>query len=276
MVSPCLKNKGSAVRFCLWPQIMKIIPLTKNLYEQYIDSQLFDEMDKYSKKFTKKKNSFIYNISWIQNSFLHFSRKAEYQFVFNEIDNNKKILDAGCGITFFPFFLKEKISNIDLDLLDFSKSTQKFYKKKEFKFISSDLNNLDINNEYYDIVYSISTLEHIQTYNQVVKELSRVLKPNGKLIITFDVSFSKYDFINISNVDDFINSILFNLNIVNKKYNLNIDNLLTSHDFHKNELPWKYPKLFYLLYYFFFNKKRITVWPPKIGVIMISLTKNNG
>ena len=90
MVSPCLKNKGSAVRFCLWPQIMKIIPLTKNLYEQYIDSQLFDEMDKYSKKFTKKKNSFIYNISWIQNSFIHFSRKAEYQFVFNEIDNNKK------------------------------------------------------------------------------------------------------------------------------------------------------------------------------------------
>ena len=160
------EKQGSAVRFCVWPQIMKIIPLTKNLYEQYIDSQLFDEMDKYSKKFTNKKNSFIYNISWIQNSFLHFSRKAEYQFVFNEIDNNKKILDAGCGITFFPFFLKEKISNIDLDLLDFSKSTQKFYKKKEFNFISSDLNNLDINNEYYDIVYRF---QHLNIFKLITK-----------------------------------------------------------------------------------------------------------
>ena len=109
----------------------------------------------------------------------------------------------------------------------------------------------------------------------MVKELSRILKPGGKLIITFDVSFSKYDFINISNVDDFVKSILLELNIVNKKYNLNIDNLLTSHDFHKKELPWRYPKLFYLIYYFFTNKKSVKVWPPKIGVIMISLSKLN-
>ena len=148
-------------------------------------------MDEYSKQFSKKKNSFIYSSFWIKNSFLHFSRKVEYQFVFNEIENNKRILDAGCGITFFPFFLKDKFSNIKLDLLDFSKSTQKFYKGKEFNFFNSDLNNLDIENDYYDIVYSISTLEHIQTYKNVIKELSRILKPDGKLIITFDVSFSR-------------------------------------------------------------------------------------
>ena len=109
---------------------MKIIPLTKNLYEEYLNSDLFDEMDKFSTEFKKNNNSFIYSLFWIKNSFLHFSRKAEYQFVFNEIDNNKIILDAGCGITFFPFFLKEKLSNIDLDLLDFSNAAAKFYKKK--------------------------------------------------------------------------------------------------------------------------------------------------
>jgi ubiquinone/menaquinone biosynthesis C-methylase UbiE len=172
---------------------MKILPLTRNLYDKYVSSELFNEMNQYSKQFSKQKNSFIYSAFWIKNSFLHFSRKVEYQFVFNEIENNKRILDAGCGITFFPFFLKEKFSNINLDLVDFSKSTQKFYKDKDFKFFNSDLNNLDIVNDYYDIVYSVSTLEHIQTYDNVIKEISRILKPGGKLIITFDVSFSKND-----------------------------------------------------------------------------------
>jgi len=252
---------------------MKIEPLTKNLYNKYINSELFNEMKEYSKQFSKYNNSFIYNTFWIKNSFLHFSRKAEYQFVFNEIDNNKRILDAGCGITFFPFFLKEKFSNINLDLVDFSKVTQKFYKSKDFKFFNSDLNNLDIENEYYDIVYTVSTLEHIQTYSNVVKEISRILKPGGKLIITFDVSFSKNDFINIQNVDEFVDTTLDHLNVENKNYNLNIENLVTSHDFNKNELPWKYPKIFYRIYYYFFKNKNISVWPPKIGIIMMSLSK---
>jgi len=252
---------------------MKIEPLTKNLYNKYINSELYYEMKEYSKQFSKNNNSFIYKTFWIKNAFLHFSRKAEYQFVFNEIDNNKKILDAGCGITFFPFFLKEKFSNIDLDLVDFSKSTKKFYKSKDFRFIYSDLNNLDISDEIYDIVYCVSTLEHIQTYSNVVKEISRILKPGGKLIITFDVSFSKNDIINIQNVHEFVYSTLNQLNNENKNYNLNIENLVTSHDFNKKELPWKYPKIFYRIYYFFSKNKNITVWPPKIGIVMISLSK---
>lgn len=253
---------------------MKVIPLTKNLYKQYIKSDLFYEMNDHSKKFSRKKNSIIYNTFWIKNSFLHFSRKAEYQFVYSEINNSKKILDAGCGITFFPFFLKEKYPGINLDLLDYSISTEKFFKNFDFKFINSDLNSLDIQNEYYDLVYSISTLEHIDTYPRVIKELIRILKPGGKLVITFDVSFSKHDFINTKNVDEFINLILLQLNYENKNYNLNIDSLITSHEFNKDELPWKYPKFVYRLYYLLFKKKKISVWPPKIGIVMMSVLKN--
>ena len=224
--------------------MLKIIPITKNLYDEYTKSSLFYEMNEYSKEFSRKKNSIIYNIFWIKNSFLHFSRKVEYQFVFSEIDNNKKILDAGCGITFFPYFLKDKFSGINLDLLDYSKSAEKFYRDSNFKFINSDLNSIDIKDESYDLIYSISTLEHIDTYSHVIQELIRILKPGGKLIITFDVSFSPRDLINTKNVDEFINSTLFQLNYENRNYSLNIDNLVTSHEFNKHELPWKYPKIF--------------------------------
>jgi ubiquinone/menaquinone biosynthesis C-methylase UbiE len=254
--------------------MLKIIPITKNLYDEYIKSNLFYEMNEYSKEFSRKKNSIIYNIFWIKNSFLHFSRKVEYQFVFSEIDNNKKILDAGCGITFFPFFLNDKFSDINLDLLDYSKSAEKFYKDSKFKFINNDLNSIDIKDESYDLIYSISTLEHIETYSHVIRELIRILKPGGKLIITFDVSFSQHDLINTKNADEFINSTLFQLNNENRNYSLNIDNLVTSHDFNKHELPWKYPKIFYRVYYSFFKKKKITLWPPKIGIVMMSVSKN--
>ena len=63
------------------------------------------------------------------------------------------------------------------------------------------------------------------------------------------------DYINFQNVDEFVCSTFDYLNIQNKNYNLNIDNLVTSHDFNNKELPWKYPKIIYRIYYYFFKKK---------------------
>lgn len=255
-------------------KMIDLITLNSKNYNIYLNSKLYDEMSIASEKFTKNKKSLIYNKLWVKDAFLHFSRKAEYQYVFDQIENEKKILDAGCGITFFPFFLKTKFSDIELDLVDYTKSTKKFFNKTNFNYINSDLNNLKISDSLYDIVYCISTLEHIKSYKTALKELHRILKPNGKLILTFDVSFSDEDNINFKNVDDFINSIISTFEISNFNYELNLENMITSHDFKKEDLPWIYPKIFYKFFYFFKGKKNISIWPPKIGIVMMSITKN--
>lgn len=253
--------------------MLHLQPLTKKLYKEYLSSNLFNEMLKFSNDFSKTKKSFVYNRVWIKNSFLHFSRKAEYQFVFEQVEENKKILDAGCGITFFPLFLESKFKNINIDLVDFSNSTEKYYKNTKFNFIKSNLEDLEILDAEYDLIYCISTLEHIENYNKVVEELYRILKPNGKLVLTFDISFSKNDNINIYNTQEFFDAIISTFQISQTNYVINIDDLITSHDFQKHELPWVYPKIFYKIYYFLFRKKIISTWPPKIGVAMMTILK---
>ena len=127
--------------------MLHLQPLTKKLYKEFLNSNLFNEMLKFSNDFTKSKKSFVYNKFWVKNSFLHFSRKAEYQFVFEQVEENKKILDAGCGITFFPLFLESKFTNITIDLVDFSNSTEKYYRNTEFNFIKSNLVDLEISDD---------------------------------------------------------------------------------------------------------------------------------
>jgi len=254
--------------------MLRIDPLTKNLYLEYINSNLYKEMSNFSKEFSKNKKSFFYDKIWIKDSFSHFSRKAEYQFVFNELKNDSKMLDAGCGITFFPSFIKNKFPNLDLDLVDFSRQAEKFYRNRDFSFISSDLTNLNILDKQYDIVYCISTLEHIKNYSSVIKEFHRVLKPKGKLILTFDVSHDKDGFINTENLNIFINSIISTFQKKDKDYSFSKEGLITSHDFEKRDLPWKYPKIIYKYYYKLTKKRNISAWPPKISIVMMSITKN--
>ena len=51
-----------------------------------------------------------------------------------------------------------------------------------------DITELPYSNDYFDVVSCVSVLEHLGYENQMkaIKEMSRVLRKNGKLIITYD------------------------------------------------------------------------------------------
>lgn len=51
------------------------------------------------------------------------------------------------------------------------------------KFINCDIRQIKFDDNSFDFVYSMGTIEHIQDYDQALKEIYRVLKPGGIAII---------------------------------------------------------------------------------------------
>jgi SAM-dependent methyltransferase len=59
--------------------------------------------------------------------------------------------------------------------------------KGEASFTLSDARAVEIDSETVDCVYCISVLEHIADFERVISEASRILRPNGTFILTFDI-----------------------------------------------------------------------------------------
>ena len=94
-----------------------------------------------------------------------------------------KILDAGCGINAWPTNLmreKYSIEGIDgeFDAISFCK---KHYKGK---YIHGDLYKMPYETNTFDAVVMREVIEHFINPEIAVKEVKRILKPNGLYILT--------------------------------------------------------------------------------------------
>lgn len=97
------------------------------------------------------------------------------------------ILDFGCG----KGKIIDEIVNInhkaDITGVDVSNTALNFAKKKfkKFKFIKiEDGEKLPFNKNSFDFIISSDVLEHVYNTQNVFKELSRVLKPQGRILIS--------------------------------------------------------------------------------------------
>jgi ubiquinone/menaquinone biosynthesis C-methylase UbiE len=124
----------------------------------------------------------------------HWSRKFEYPWILlnGDFHLGDKVLDAGGGgsspLSSILGAAGCTVTNIDLEI----PTNQK--RDYRITYVKGDLNNLNIENETFDKVLCCSVLEHCANPIKIIKELRRVLKPTGKLILTFDVaSYSRYN-----------------------------------------------------------------------------------
>jgi SAM-dependent methyltransferase len=132
------------------------------------------------------------------------SRFWEYPFAIlaARLEKGMKCADIGCGSTPFTPYLcdivgKENVSGFDPDYVDtddvvrhFSFGARKAHIEKfGFHFYKNDFVKLDVPDDSFDRVFCISVLEHIDDVvvkQRGLQEMARILKPGGKLIITFD------------------------------------------------------------------------------------------
>lgn len=102
------------------------------------------------------------------------------------IKNKGKVLDVGCGTATLLNLLVNmgyEAYGIDISEKNITELERKF-PKIEFK--KGSITDIHFDDEYFDYIFATEVLEHIleQDLTNGLKEIRRVLKPNGKFIIT--------------------------------------------------------------------------------------------
>jgi len=173
-------------------------------YEDLIKSDSFQEMEAFSTAFLNRNKHHLeeYAKKWVSDPLHQWSRQWEYPFTYSKITShtaayspeNPKILDAGSGVTFFPYFLKTYLPHASIYCCDCDASLESTYRsinrdeRQPIGFSVSSLEDMNFENSFFDCIYCISVLEHTKNYQKIIDEFHRIMKPNGQLIVTFDIS----------------------------------------------------------------------------------------
>lgn len=98
--------------------------------------------------------------------------------------HNLKILEIGSGLGEFSGLLK-KADATNLTCSDLSLGYVKSLKDKGFKAVVVDLNHkLPFKSNTFDLIIGLEVIEHTYNTEYLLKELQRVLKPKGILILS--------------------------------------------------------------------------------------------
>ncbi len=96
------------------------------------------------------------------------------------------ILDCGCGIGTSSYLLAKegfKVTAIDMSPLFISEAKKKYGNQPNLEFFTEDASKMHFLNQSFDAVCSYDLLEHVTDVRNVLKEMHRVLKNRGLLII---------------------------------------------------------------------------------------------
>ncbi len=103
----------------------------------------------------------------------------------------QRVLDAGCGR--HMTFCNELSSIAQLVGIDLESELDTGNQQAPFG-IRGDLSRLPFQSNYFDMIISRSVVEHLENPHHVFREFSRVLRPNGKLVI---ITPNKYDYVSL-------------------------------------------------------------------------------
>jgi SAM-dependent methyltransferase len=129
-------------------------------------------------------------------------RRWEYAKAITEtgVGVGNVVLDAGGAHTVFSYELARlgaTCFSVDLDERKVYLG-EKAAKKLGLKIHHSvqDLRSLGFSNDTFDYVFCICVIEHIPYYDQpkALRELARVLKPGGILVVSFDFGWAAADY----------------------------------------------------------------------------------
>jgi ubiquinone/menaquinone biosynthesis C-methylase UbiE len=103
------------------------------------------------------------------------------------LKGDEKILDLACGLGFGTAILAENTEGgvIGGDIAeDAIEDSKKYWQRQNLSFTILDGTNLPYADNYFDTLVSFETIEHTTQYRQMLKEFARVLKPDGKALIS--------------------------------------------------------------------------------------------
>lgn len=170
-------------------------------YEPTVTGPLYHEMEAFSDKWraAHRRTLVPYARQWVSDPLRQGTRRWEYPFVFSRLDpicqnaDTFRVLDAGSGVTFFPYFMASKWPGSQITCCDANASFRPLFDainggtSAKVQFDAADLRKLPYETGTFDAVTCVSVLEHTTAYRDIVEEFARVLSPEGVAIITFDI-----------------------------------------------------------------------------------------
>lgn len=135
---------------------------------------------------------------YIAQCYLEPGRMALYELVAQycvdiltiaDFPRTVRIADIGCGAGQMLELLRRRLvatCHLELFGLDFANSAVIKAKKllPMATFINEDLYENSLPSDFYDLVLSIETLEHLHRPEDALRELLRICKPAGSIVIT--------------------------------------------------------------------------------------------
>ncbi len=117
-----------------------------------------------------------------EDTFLHLHR---YALTFDYI-KDKDVIDIACGEGYGSFLMSnyaKNVKGIDINN-DVIENAKIKYKKDNLDFLQGTVANIPLQDSSIDVIVSFETIEHITMHDEMMREIKRVLKPDGLLIIS--------------------------------------------------------------------------------------------
>ena len=248
------------------------IPLLSEL-EAHLKSEEYNRHVEFNRSFLQTNDAAMnqYGKLWAKDTFRLWSRRWEYPFVTQRViqfaqqqpaDKAFRVLDAGSGVTFFPYYLRREIPRSEVTCFDSNVSYHPMFaavnggmKEDKVKFVEGMLQKLPFGNDSFDAVCCISVLEHTGNYSEILDEFARVLRPGGLLVLTFDLSLDGRFELPKDAALDLLNTIARKFNVpagvdlqgeLNRMDDPQRNKILTTDYVRETQpdlLPWKHPLL---------------------------------
>lgn len=118
--------------------------------------------------------------------FWHTTRFAEIEKIIEP--SGGRILDVGSADGTFTKIILErskagKVIGIDVLPKSVAWAKRRFARSRKMSFRVADAHNLPYTDKHFDAVFCLETLEHVEDPVKVVKEMYRVLKDDGYMVI---------------------------------------------------------------------------------------------
>src|SRR5436190_15469402 len=181
------------------------IPLLSEL-DAHLKSDEYRRHVEFNRAFQEKNDAAMdqYGKLWAKDTFRLWSRRWEYPFVAQRLiefaerqpaEEPFRVLDAGSGVTYFPYFLCAQVPRAQVTCFDSNPAYHPMFEavnratpEANVKFVEGMLQKLPMSDASFDAVCCISVLEHTSNYGEILDEFARVLRPGGLLVLTFDLS----------------------------------------------------------------------------------------
>lgn len=133
---------------------------------------------------------------------IEIEHMQRYYSVLNII-KDKVVLDAACGVGYGTGMMSEHakfVYGIDIDEEAIAEA-QKLYGRENTAFIHSSIEKINLKDHSVDVVVSFETIEHVNhdVQKQFMREIKRILKPDGILIMSTPDKLYYSDLINHRN-----------------------------------------------------------------------------